>query len=440
MTVLQMLLVFIVVFLALAIIRVPLAHSMLGASMVSILLMGQSINIVASTAYSSIDVFAYLAIPGFVYAGNLMLHGRIAESILDEVTKLVRGSRKALGDFAVLMSMLFGTIMGSATATVALVGGMLFPRMEKMGYRREESAALIASAGILGVMIPPSIQGIMYAIAAGESIIHVWCSTIIPALILGPLWMLTSHIRCRTRLRNLDELSMEDAQMLREIMDNQGSRQFNPHSIPALLAPVILFAGIFGGIFTPTEAGAVVVAYSLIVGTLFYKGLNRKNLFEVTLSSAKTSAAIVILIAFSAVAGRMFTMVNMPTYLVNLIVGSNIGKVEFLIIMNLILLAVGMFMETNTSILILVPLVLPIAKSYGIDPVHFGSIMLMNLQIGMLSPPFAANLFVACKVAKCDFNKIIRPISVYILVSIPVLILVTFVPQVSLFLVNLFFR
>lgn len=440
MTVLQMLLVFIVIFLILAVIRVPLAHSMLGASIASILLMGQSTNIIAATAYSSIDVFAYLAIPGFVFAGNLMLHGRIAESILDEVTKLVRGSRKAVGDFAVLLSMLFGTIMGSATATVALVGGMLFPRMEKMGYRREESAALIASAGILGVMIPPSIQGIMYAIAAGESIIHVWCSTIIPALILGPLWMITNHIRCRTRLKKLDELSEVEAQKLMAIMDGQGSRRFNPSSVPALLAPVILFAGIFGGVFTPTEAGAVVVAYSLLVGMLFYKGLNRDNLFDVILSSAKTSAAIVILIAFSAVAGRMFTMVNLPTYLVNLIMGANIGKVGFLLIINLILLVVGMFMETNTAILILVPLVLPIAKSYGIDSIHFGSMMLMNLQIGMLSPPFAANLFVACKVAKCDFNKILRPISVYILVAMPVLLLITFMPEVSLFLVNRFLR
>ena len=440
MTVLQMLLVFIAIFLVLAIIRVPLAHAMLGAAMVSILLIGQSTNIISSTAYSSIDVFAYLAIPGFVYAGNLMLHGKIAESILDEITKLVRGSRQALGDFAVILSMLFGTIMGSATATVALVGGMLFPRMEKVGYRREESAALVASAGILGVMIPPSIQGIMYAIAAGESIIHVWCATIVPALILGPLWMVTNHVRCRTRLKKLDELSSEEAQKLRAIMDGQRSRRFNPRSIPALLAPVILFAGIFGGVFTPTEAGAILVAYSLLVGAFFYRGLTSKNLFSVTLSSAKTSAAIVILIAFSAVAGRMFTMVNLPTYLVELIMGAHIGKVAFLIIMNLILLIVGMFMVTNTAILVLVPLVLPLAKSYNIDPIHFGAMMLMNLQIGMLTPPFAANLFVACKVAKCDFNKILRPVGCYILVAIPVLILVTFVPQISLCLVDLFLR
>lgn len=423
--------IFLFMFIILAVIRVPLAHSMLAAAIVCIIVSGKSLGIVASTAYSSIDVFAFLAIPGFIFAGDLMLHGRIAEIILDEVNKITGGVRSIIGDVAVILSMLFGTILGSATATVGLVGGMLCPKMESLGYRREESGALVAASGILGILVPPSIPGIMYAISSGQSIIEVWLSTVMPALLLGPLFIIVNTIRCRTKLVDTKEYQryLESAKT--------ASKRFSPRSIPAILTPFVIFVGIFGGVFTPTEASAVIVLYSMLIGWFFYKGLNKNNIFAITFQGAKNSASIVILIAFASVAGRFFTLIGLPNQLVNLIAEADISKTTMLILINLILIVMGMFMETNTSILILTPLLLPIINFYEINPIHFGAVLLLNLQMGMLTPPFAGNLFVACKVAKVSFNKIVPPILSYIAVIIPVLILTTFVPEFSLLLVNL---
>jgi len=421
------LIVFLACFLLLAVIRVPLAYSMLGAALACFLASGTSLGIVASTAYGAVDVFTYLAIPGFIFAGDLMLHGKIADYILDAVKLLFKQSKSVLGSFAVVLSMLFGTILGSATATVGLVGGMLIEKMETAGYRREESAALIAASGILGILIPPSVPGIMYAIVAGQSITKVWLSTVTSALLIGTIFIFINRRRCGKYLMDVPV----------DLNESEGNKKFELISLPALFAPVIIFGGIFGGIFTPTEAGAVIVIYSVIVGAFIYKGINRQNFLEDTIKAAKSTASIVLLIGTASVAGRLFTIAGVPSQLVSVITASQMSKTFFLIIMNLMLIIVGMFMETNTAILILTPLLLPVAISYGMDPIHFGAIILLNLQIGMLTPPFAANLFVATKVANVPFNKIVPPILVYIVAMLPVLAIVVFFPQFSMFLVNL---
>ena len=432
----DILIVFLIVFLVLSCLKVPLAHAMLGGALVGLVMASKSLNMAPSTAYSSVDVFTYLAIPGFIFAGDLMLHGKIAETILDEINKVGGKVKSVLGSFAVILSMLFGTILGSSTATVGLVGGMLIPKMSDYGYRREESGALIAASGILGILIPPSIQGITYAMATGQSILDVWISTVPIAFIIGPLFILINHIRCKTRL-DAPAVNME-ASVEKNVELKNKDNKFSMKSIPAFIAPLIIFVGVFGGIFTPTEASAVIVVYSLIVGIFVYKGLNSKNLYPLALKAAKSSAAIIILIAFASVAGRMFTVTRLPSALVDVIKGTNMSKNMFLLLLNIILIVVGMFMETNTAILILAPLLMPIADMYGINLIHLGTIMLFNLQIGMLTPPFAANVFVAVKTADVPFNKILGPLVPYVLVCIPVLILVTYVPWLSLFLVNLF--
>lgn len=431
----EILLVFLIVFLVLAFLKVPLAHAMLGGALVGLIMVGKSLNMAASTAYSSVDVFTYLAIPGFIFAGDLMLHGKIAETILNEVNRFGKRFRSILGAFAVLLSMLFGTLLGSSTATVGLVGGMLIPKMSDFGYRREESGALIAASGILGILIPPSIQGITYAMATGQSILDVWISTIPIAFIVGPLFIIINAIRCRTRLV---QTSPQNSDISNQQTIPNVRKPFSLKSIPALIAPLIIFVGVFGGAFTPTEASAVIVAYSLLIGIFVYKGLNRNNLNALVFKAAKSSAAIIILIAFASVAGRMFTLTRLPAVLVEVIRGTNMSRTTFLIVLNLLLLVIGMFMETNTAILILAPLLIPIAGFYDINLIHLGAIMLFNLQIGMLTPPFAANVFVAVKTADVPFNKILGPLVPYVLACIPVLILVTFVPGLSLLLVNLF--
>lgn len=421
--------IFLAVMMALALIRVPLAIGILGGAFAGFLASGRSLGIVAPSAFSAIDVFAFLAVPGFIYAGALMLHGRIAESILDLFQGLANRLQGALGAITVVVSMLFGTISGSSVATVSMVGGMMIPEMEKRGYRRERAAALVAATGVLGVLIPPSIPGIMYAIAAGQSIAAVWLTTVMPAILLGGLWAVIAVVQGRGR--HALAASVEAAATV-------PARGKLWRSIPALFAPVIIFGGIYGGVFTPTEGGAVVVVYCLIIGFLFYRGLRLGTIFGITAQAARMSAAILLLIAAAAVAGRLFTLTGLPRELTATIVGMNLDPLMFLLVLNLILIGIGMFMETNTAILILTPILLPIAQGLGIDPLHFGAIVLLNLELGMITPPMAGNLFVACKVAGVPFNAMLRPLLPYYLAAIPVLAITTYWPDFTLALSRLF--
>lgn len=421
--------IFLVVMMALALIRVPLAIAILGGAFVGFMASGRSLGIVAPSAFSAIDVFAFLAVPGFIYAGALMLHGRIAESILDLFQGLANRLQGALGAITVVVSMLFGTISGSSVATVSMVGGMMIPELEKRGYRRERAAALVAATGVLGVLIPPSIPGIMYAIAAGQSIAAVWLTTVMPAFLLGSLWAIIAILQGRGK--NALPSGLEAAVAAPE-------RGKLWRSVPALFAPVIIFGGIYGGVFTPTEGGAVVVVYCLIIGFLFYRGLRPGTIFGITAQAARMSAAILLLIVAAAVAGRLFTLTGLPRDLTASIVGMNLDPLMFLLVLNLILLGIGMFMETNTAILILTPILLPIAQGLGVDPLHFGAIMLLNLELGMITPPMAGNLFVACKVAGVPFNAMLRPLMPYYLAAIPVLAITTYWPGFSLALARLF--
>lgn len=429
MSVLYVPLLYLGVLLGLSAIRVPLAFSLLSAAIVCMLVAGRSLGSVAPTAFGAIDVFAFIAVPAYIYAGNIMLHGKVAASLLSLADVVAARIKGAHGAIAVILSMLFGTVSGSSVATVSMVGGMMIPEMNRLGYSSPQTTALMAATGVLGVLLPPSVPGIMYAISAGQSISAVWLVTCMPAFLLAFLWI---AVALRMRLDPAKTSTLDAVLPLVGLRHNKTLR-----SLPALVAPLIIFGGIYGGFFTPTEAAAVLVAYALLIGWLFYRGINGKNFLYITLESAKASAAIMILLSLASIGARLFTFLGLPAQIGLVFEAADLSPWQFLLLLNICLILVGMFMETNTSIIVLTPLLLPIAQNMGVDPLHFGAIMLLNLELGMITPPFAANIFVACKVANLPYNKVLMPLIPYWLTGLFVLAITTAFPEFSRFALNL---
>lgn len=427
---LALLVTFLVLFIVLLLVRVPIGVAMGTSGLIVLVLGGGRLSQAPGTAFSSLDSFPFLAIPGFILAGAILTDGGISRRILEFSQAIVGRLRGSLGATTVVTSAAFGTVSGSSLATVAAVGGIMIPEMEREGLGREYPAALIAASGFLGILIPPSVPGIILAITAGLSIAEVWLATVGPAVLLGVLYIMVNYVVVGRRAQR-----QATAFALAPYVAEIGRAGWRAGA--ALLMPIIIFAGIYGGVFTPTEAAVVAVAYGMVVALFFYRTVSVRGMRAVITSAALTSAAISILIAFAAIAGRMITVLGIPVEL-SRIVGDNVSHpVVFLLIANVLLLVLGSFMETNTSILIVAPILFPVAGAVEVEPLHFAAIMLLNLEIGMITPPFAANLFVSAGIADTSIDKVIRPLLPFFGAALLVLAVTTLVPGFSLFLPNL---
>ncbi|MCI8609867.1 MAG: TRAP transporter large permease [Firmicutes bacterium] len=428
---------FLGIFLLLAFLRVPIPFSMgIGAILVYMKAGGTSVAI-AMKVFGSLNVFTFLAIPAFIFAGDLMAASGISSAIMRFANSFIGRLRGAAGAVTIVTCMLFGAITGSSLATITGIGGMMLPELEKAGYDRRYATGLISACGFLGILIPPSIPGILYAMMAGENLMKVWLCTVTPGVLLGLIYIVINYF---TYGKNEQKARV-----------TQGPFQFGPyvkgivmetwHSMTALLMPVIIFYGIYGGIFTPTEAGAVAVAYGLLIGwiinPLFLKKKPEVGIVKLLSDGAVTSSTIAMLNTFASVAGIMITYTRIPAILTEAMFSITHSKIVFLLILNLMLIVVGMFMETNSSILLLGPILIPIATSFGVDPIHFAGIMLLNLEIGMITPPFAANLFVGCRVGKLNMEDVLPKMIPFFLACLVVLGITTYVPAVATFLPNL---
>ncbi|RKL62371.1 TRAP transporter large permease [Thermoanaerobacteraceae bacterium SP2] len=424
-------LLFLGIFLGLALLRVPVGFSLGIAGLFVMYKYGIPVGNAPAVAFQSLDTFPFLAIPGFIYAGDLMTNGGISKAIVNFTQAILGKIKGSLGLISVVASMMFGTVTGSSLATVAAIGSMMIPEMVEAGYKRNYATALISASGFLGILIPPSIPGIIYAITSGVPVPIVWVSTIGPGILIGIGYIIVNYFVMGDKQKFKSE-SVSKGHFA-DLIEN-GRKAF-----PALLLPLLIFGGIYGGVVTPTEAAAVSVAYGLIIALLVYHGIDRKNFWSVTKSSAISSATVSILIAFAAIAGRMITLMNVADNLSGLIKIYIHSPFTFLVAVNILYLILGMLMETNTAILVTGPILIPLAISYGINPVHFGAIMLVNLCIGFITPPFAANLFVGCRIGNVQMQETIRPLLPFLAVGIIVLILTTYVPTISMFLPNLFY-
>jgi C4-dicarboxylate transporter DctM subunit len=383
---------------------------------------------VPETLFNALNTFPLMAIPFFVLAANIMSRGGISQRLTEAGNALVGQFRGGLAMTAVLSCVFFAAISGSSPATVVAVGTLLIPAMIKSGYGREFSTGVIATSGSLGILIPPSIPLIVYGIATEESIGDLFIAGVLPGLFAGTLLLIMVVVVSRRRGYGTGEnaLVMTGQQRTRALRD----------AFLSLLLPGFVLGGIYGGIFTPTEAAAAAVFYALLVSLLVYREIGIKDLGSILLASARTSAMVMFIIANGILFSFVLTSERIPGEITEAMLALNLEAWSFLLLVNVILLIAGAFMETSSAILIIAPILLPIGLELGVDPIHLGIIMVMNLEIGMITPPLGLNLFVASGLTGMSVLRVARAAIPSALVLLAALFVVTYVPQFALALLD----
>lgn len=373
-----------------------------------------------------------IAIPLFVLSGIIMARGKISEKLFNIFSYFIGKLPGGLPCAVVVTCLFYGAISGSAPATTAAVGAMTIPLLVSLGYELKFSAALVAVAGGLGVIIPPSIPFILYSSAvSGASVGDMFVAGIIPGLLIGAALMVVAVFYCKKH--------GEDKEKICEHVDALHQKGFGAvllDSSWALLSPIIILGGIYGGFFTPTEAAVVSVVYSLIIALFVYKTLKFKDLKKIFIEAVSTYAPILFIIATASAFGRVLTLTQAPQIIAKMLGETFPNKVALLIVINLFLLVVGMFMDTTPAILILAPILTPIVTAVGVNPVHFGIIMVCNLAIGFITPPVGNNLYVASTLTKVPVMTLARKVLPFMAAFIVVLVAIIFIPSISLVLVG----
>ncbi len=379
----------------------------------------------SSNLFQQLDKYALMAIPMFILAGNLLSKGGSAKRIIEFAKAFVGHLPGGLPIAAILASIVFAAVSGSSPATVAAIGSIMFGAITAAGYPKTYAIGTITTAGSLGILIPPSIVMIIYGVTADESIGKLFMAGIIPGILIGSMLMAVTYIGAkRLGFKKTKPASWKERwEKFKE-------------SFWALMTIVIIIGGIYGGIFTPTEAAAVSAIWALFVSIVIYKDIKIRDLGEVFFESAKTSGMILFIIANASVFAYFLTLENIPDMLTQFVLNMHLNKVMFLIAVNIILLIAGNFMEPSSIIMIMVPLLLPIAKTLGIDPIHFGVIITINMELGMLTPPVGLNLFVASGITGEPIKEVVKSVLPWFLVMLVGLLLITYIPEISLWLPN----
>lgn len=415
------------IFVVMLILRVPIAFSLGLACMVYVLLEGIPLIILPMKMYSGIDVFVLLSVPGFILAGNLMNHGGLTEKIIDFCNQLLGHIRGGLALANIGASMLFAGITGTAISDTASIGSVLIPAMKKEGYDEDFSCAVTAVSSTVGPIIPPSVPMIFAATLSGLSVGKLFLAGALPGLLLGMGFVIITLII--SKKRNYPKHPRSSlGKIARSFLD----------TFWALLMTAIILFGIIGGIFTPTEASVVAVLYALLVGIFIYKKINFRVLKEVVMDSMKTSASLMVLIGFANLFGWILITERLPQWISGEILAFSQNKYVVLLLINVLLIFVGTFMETIAALLILFPILLNVAVAVGVDPIHFAVIAVLNLIIGLTTPPVGVCLFVASSIGKVSVSKVSRASLPFLGVSLLVLTVVTVIPEISTFLPQLF--
>lgn len=414
-----------IVFIACLILRFPIAISLGVACLAYLLCADISLIVLPMKMYSGIDIFVLLSVPGFILAGNLMNKGGLTDKIISFCNHLLGHIRGGLSLANIGASMLFAGISGTAVSDTASIGSVLIPAMKKEGYNGPYASALTAASSTVGPIIPPSVPLIIAATLSGLSVGKLFLAGALPGFLLGMGMMITAYIIASKR--NYPKLPKSS---LRELF-----LSFK-NTLWALLMIFIILYGIIGGIFTPTEASIIAVLYAVMIGFFVYKELTLHILNETIVDSIKTTSSLMLLIGFANVFGWILIIERFPQFISNELLSFTDNKYLVLLIINVILIFVGSFMETIAALLILFPILNKVAVSVGVDPIHFAIIAVLNLIIGLTTPPVGVCLFVASSVGKETIGSISKEIIPFLAVSLFVLTLVTLFPQLSLFLPN----
>lgn len=377
--------------------------------------------LVPKEMFTAIDKFPLAAVPFFILAGNLMENGGISSRLVNFAKSVVGGVQGGLPMTCVLTCMIFAAVSGSSVATTLAIGTILIPALIKHGYPVGYAASLQATSAELGVVIPPSIPLILYGVSAEVSIGELFVAGFGPGILIGGALMLFIHLWCRFK-----GLGKHDGDGRLPLLESTRQARW------ALFMPILILGGIYGGVFTPTEASVVAVFYALIVGLVIHRELEPSQLIVVLRKSVISSAVIMFIITNAGLFAFLITRAGIPDA-----IGVWLSQVlqspgSFLLGVNAALFFIGMFIETSAAIIVLAPILVPVAIHFGVDPVHFGLIMVVNLAMGMITPPFGVNLFAACSVAKISLDKIIGHLIPFVLVIIACLLLITCIPEISL--------
>lgn len=388
-----------------------------------------SAEIILQRMFSGIDKFSLMAVPFFIFAANVMNRGGLAPRILKFANTIVGHKRGGLAYTVVISCMFLGAVSGSAPATVIAICSIMLPMMLESGYGKAFSVGLIMAASSVAVIIPPSIGMIVYGTVTGTSIGELFIAGFLPGIVYGVAFMLYSrYYACKN-----------DIPMLPKATAKEVGTAFKSAGW-ALGIPVVIIGGIYGGFFTPTESAGIVAVYSIFVGCLIYRELSFKDLIKVAYESAVGTAQVMIILAGASVFAWLLTRFQVPTMLANLITDAASNKFLVLLFINIILLIAGMFLDAASIQTIMSPLFLPVAINFGIHPVHLGIIMVVNGAIGMFTPPFGLNLFVASGITKIPLSELMKSVWIWIAISCAALLVITYIPQISMLLPNLIFR
>ncbi|MGF1637158.1 MAG: TRAP transporter large permease [Cyclobacteriaceae bacterium] len=426
-------LVLVISFVVLLAVGVPIAYS-IGLSTIITMLVSimpmPAFTTIAQRMGTGLDSFALLAIPFFILAGQLMNSGGIAHRLIEFAKVIVGPIPGGLAFVNIIANMLFGAISGSAAAAASAIGGFMHPRMVKEGYDGAYAAAVNITSSTTGLIIPPSNVLIVYALAAGGvgvSIGSLFLAGYLPGILLGlGLMVVTGFIAVRRKYPTAEPVSLKFA--LVKMLD----------ALPSLLLLFIVIGGIVAGIFTATEASAVAVLYTFVLSVFIYKEVKFKDLRGIFLSTINTTSIVMLLIATSIGMSWVMSYENIPQTVSDALMSFGESKLTVLLIINAILLFVGVFMDMTPAVLIFTPIFLPVVMKLGLDPVHFGIMMVMNLSIGLCTPPVGSVLFIGCSVGKIGIEKVIKPLIPMYFAMILVLMLVTYVPWISMWLPRLF--
>ena len=412
---------------------VPIPFAFFASTLTIVFLGGYDYTFLLPYGFSKVSSLILVAIPLFILSGNLMEKSGIGESLINLVDMFVGRIRGGLGAVMVISCALFGAISGSGFATLSSIGTIMLPRMYAAGYPRGVSSALISSASLLGLLIPPSLNMILYAFIGGQSVLACFLATVVPGIILVILLSLTNW----WLLRKNKEIRLSPKLTRDVYVKTLGKR--TARAIPAMIAPIIILGGIYGGFLTPTEAAAVAVIYTIPVGIWFYKGLTMRT-FKDSLVIASTTAGVVMIMLFSVMMlSRLYIMENVPQMILSAMTSVTDNTFWLIMMVNLFLIIIGMLMDDTSAILLTTPILLPVAVQLGIDPVHFAAIMGVNLGLGCVTPPTAPFLYLGSRIGNAPINEMMGPTMWFIAFAwIPTLLITTYVPGLALWLPGLF--
>lgn len=416
-------------------IGLPLCWIFLGSTFATLLIINGSTTFMAGTFYHALDNYVLMAIAFFIFAGSLLSASGIADRIVRLSYALVGRVPGGLVDVGIVAAVFMGTLTGSSLPVIGALIPLLVPRLERYGFQRHYTAAVLCSSSFLGYLIPPSVPALLYCLVAQQSVAAVFLATVLPGLILAFGYIVVNTLICRRYMQPARDIPVLP-ETVRESVKEIGTSLYS--AIPALGCPFVVLVGIYGGIFTPNEAGAVAVVYTAAVGLWIYREMTYSSMWKAVKGTLITLGMITLLLGFGTVFTRLLIREGMAQAMTDFVLGLSQNRYAILLMMNILLLILGMFIDGIPILIIAVPLLVPIAEQLGVNLVHLGSIIIFNVGLGVVTPPYAISIFVGTRLAEVPYEKLVQPMILYLfVVGIPSLVLTTFVPWLSLWLPTL---